>query len=127
MPSFGREAKQWVPCRRFVARNRSRRSIVEVGSFRLHSYPIVSRQTNPSFANRGLQLSSRLRASPVKSAPVLGRVAAGALHSCAPLLGRAACGALCWEAPALEQRGRPLELIGGNQSPRRTKGPLNTA
>jgi hypothetical protein len=27
MASFGREVKQWVPCRRFVARKRSRRSI----------------------------------------------------------------------------------------------------
>jgi hypothetical protein len=45
----------------------------------------------------------------------------------APLLGRAACGPLCRDAPALEQHGCPLELIGGNQSPRRTKDPLNTA
>jgi hypothetical protein len=28
MPSFGREVKQWVPCRRFMARKRTRRSIV---------------------------------------------------------------------------------------------------
>jgi hypothetical protein len=52
---------------------------------------------------------------------------AGAPCGCAPLLGRAAYGAVCRDAPTLEQRGCPLELIGGNQSPRRTKGPLNTA
>jgi hypothetical protein len=64
---------------------------------------------------------------PCWGAPALDRVAAGAPGGRAPLLGRAACVTLCRDAPALGQRGRPLELIGGNQSLRRTKGPLNTA
>jgi hypothetical protein len=46
MPSFGREEKQSIPCRRFVARKRSRGSTLEVGSLRLNSYSIVSRPTN---------------------------------------------------------------------------------
>jgi hypothetical protein len=39
---------------------------VEFGSFRLNSYLIVHARLIPSFANRGLQRSSRLRASPVR-------------------------------------------------------------
>jgi hypothetical protein len=34
MPSFGREVKQFVPCRRFVARKRTLLDYVEVESLR---------------------------------------------------------------------------------------------
>jgi hypothetical protein len=44
MPSFGREVKQWVPCRRFGARKRSRRSF---GGSRLFSAKFVSDRISP--------------------------------------------------------------------------------
>jgi hypothetical protein len=33
VPSFGREVKQWVPCHRFVARKRSRGSMLKSALF----------------------------------------------------------------------------------------------
>jgi hypothetical protein len=46
MPSFGREVKQFVPCRRFAARKRTLFYYVEVGHFSLEV---------PSFSNRVLR------------------------------------------------------------------------
>jgi hypothetical protein len=54
MPSFRREVKQFVPCRRFAARDKLRISQAKLfGHFTLEV---------PSFANGGLQRSSRFGA-----------------------------------------------------------------
>jgi hypothetical protein len=46
MPSFGREVKQFVPCRRFAARKRTLLDYVEVESLR-PNYSDVSRSKFP--------------------------------------------------------------------------------
>jgi hypothetical protein len=58
MPSVGRKVKLFVPCRRFAARKRTLLDYGEVGSLR-PNYLDLSRSKVPSFANRGLQRSSR--------------------------------------------------------------------
>jgi hypothetical protein len=72
MPSFGREVKQFVPCRRFTARSRTLREYVEVDFLQLN-YSILECFTVevPSSANRGCQWSSRYTGCPCRGAPTL--------------------------------------------------------
>jgi hypothetical protein len=65
MPSFGREVKQFVLCRRFAARKRTLLDYVEVGSLR-PNYPDVSRSKFPPSLTEGLQWSSRFAGAPSK-------------------------------------------------------------
>jgi hypothetical protein len=69
MPSFGREVKQFVPCRRFAVRKRTLLDYVEVGSLR-PNYSDVSCSMFPPSLTEGLQRSSRCAGAP-RSAPTL--------------------------------------------------------
>jgi hypothetical protein len=69
MPSFGREVKQFVPCRRFVARKGTLLDYVEVKSLR-PNYSDVSRSKFPPSLTEGLQRSSGCAGAP-RSAPIL--------------------------------------------------------
>jgi hypothetical protein len=69
MPSFGREVKQFVPCRRFAACKRTLLDYVEFGSLR-PNYSDVSRSKFPPSLTEGLQRSSRCAGAPL-SAPTL--------------------------------------------------------
>jgi hypothetical protein len=61
MPPFRREVKQFVLCRRFVARKRTLLDYVEVGTLR-QNYSNVSRSKFPPSLTEGLQRSSGVRA-----------------------------------------------------------------
>jgi hypothetical protein len=65
MPSFGREVKQLVPCRRFAERKRTLLDYVEVGSLR-SNYSDFSRSKFPPSLTEGLQRSSRCAGDPSK-------------------------------------------------------------
>jgi hypothetical protein len=65
MPSFGREVKQFVPCRRFAARKRTLLDYVEVGFLR-PNYSDVSHSKFPPSLTEGLQRSSRFAGAPLK-------------------------------------------------------------
>jgi hypothetical protein len=65
MPSFGREVKQFVPCRRLAARKRTLLDYVEVRSLR-PNYSDVSRSKFPPALTEGLQRSSRCAGAPRK-------------------------------------------------------------
>jgi hypothetical protein len=69
MPSFGREVKQFVPCRRFAARKRTLLDYVEVESLS-PNYSDISRSKFPPSLTEGLQRSSRCAGAP-RSAPTL--------------------------------------------------------
>jgi hypothetical protein len=62
-PSFGREVKQFVTCRRFAARKRSLVDYVEVESLR-PNYSDVSSSKFPASLTEGLQRSSRFAGAP---------------------------------------------------------------
>jgi hypothetical protein len=52
MPSFGREVKQFVPCRRFTAQKRTLLDYVKVGSLR-PNYSDISRSKFPPSLTEG--------------------------------------------------------------------------
>jgi hypothetical protein len=57
MPSFGRDVKQFVPCRRFAERKRTLLDYVEVGSLK-PNYSDILRWKFPPSLTQGLQRSS---------------------------------------------------------------------
>jgi hypothetical protein len=69
MPSFGREVKRFVPCRRFAARKRTLLDYAEVEILR-PNYSDVSRSKFPPSLTEGLQRSSMCAGAP-RSAPTL--------------------------------------------------------
>jgi hypothetical protein len=69
MPSFGREVKPSVKCRRFAARKRTLLDYVEVESL-MPNYSDVSRSKFPTSLTEGLRRSSRCAGAP-RSAPTL--------------------------------------------------------
>jgi hypothetical protein len=69
IPSFGREVKQFVPCRKFAARKRTLLDYVEFESLGPNNSD-VSRSKFPPSLTEGLQRSSRCAGAP-RSAPTL--------------------------------------------------------